>query len=279
MFAQVARGVTLGGLKSTAAAPTFKYYVANVQGEDERMDFMVWRMPKHVRQNACRVDGVNGLHLSERDFTTGRYVGLLGVPLVSWDQYVQDRESVTRDFTSVTHAAAGCFLSHLKAWQQIEKDGVDIGIVLEDDVTVWSESYDEDLRRWILTASETNSSAPWDMAILSLAKSEDQEHETGPVGALVPYLGKGTAAVAVRRTSIPAIRNSLLPIRGPIDRFMGHVNGEGIRFVRTDRSMVNTYTHRSDVQEKSKDERDLRAHGSHSKAGGDRVYVDLPDCA
>lgn len=99
--------------------PNFKIFVINLAHSSARWHHVSQQLDR-LQLPYERIEAVYGKALSESQIDA-----VFSNQLA--DKYFHYR---------LTRGEIGCYLSHIKAWQRIVEDGLDFGIVLEDDINI-----------------------------------------------------------------------------------------------------------------------------------------------
>lgn len=213
----------------------YKFYVLNLDNRPERFRMFHEHMwPGTMKDHTCRIAAVNGRANLTADFAQGgRLHGRSNYPLPQ-----------TWDWNGLNEGSLGCFMSHTLAWDQIEKDGVDVGVVIEDDAYQYSGTFDDDMKRVILDPENVNNKHVILMG-----------HCEGGIGDNVGLARGGTActtAMAIYRKGIPMMKEKLFPVQTSIDDQLnlklGYAYETGFELWRTQGKMVDQTHDDTDVQ-------------------------------
>lgn len=103
----------------------YKIYYINLDRSKERNDF-IQKQLKSLNQEWIRIPAVNGSDLDEKIVEqAGR------------------NQSLVMSLVKPNAGQVGCFLSHRKAWEIIKEQEEDFAILLEDDIVIHKELFDE----------------------------------------------------------------------------------------------------------------------------------------
>lgn len=214
---------------------TYRFYVLNLDRRPERFRMFYENMqPKLMKGNTCRIGSVDGgADISSEFAEGGRLVGRSNWP-----------PTQTGGWAGLNPGALGCFMSHTLAWDAIEKDDVDVGIVLEDDAYMWSDTFDEDMKRVILDPENVNNK---DVILMG--------HCEGGIGGNVGLARGGTACttgMAVMKHAIPKMREKMFPVYESIDSQLNLRLGydyDNFELWRTQGKMLDQRHDMTDIQQ------------------------------
>lgn len=240
---------------------TFKYYLLNLDRRPDRLTNFAAGMQPSMKGNICRIKAADGYALGEADFAPG-------TPLHGRSTWPPQKADGWNDLKP---GALGCFMSHTLAWDQIEKDDVDVGIVIEDDVKQWSGTFEQDLKKQVLNADNFKH---YDVLLMS--------HCAGGLGENVKLHKAGTACtgmMAVKKNSIPLMKKELFPVREAIDSMMNlklHYNRQDFNIYITEPKMADQDHSDTDIQ---KFRQLLNTDKAQQKKKLEQAHQDIPDCA
>lgn len=156
----------------------------------------------------------------------------------------------------LTKGAIGCYLSHVKIWEDVMQKGHDIVLILEDDAKVPSDILHK-MNQCIVQIP-----VDWDVVLLGYICNECVEHSSYKKVERFML----THSYLITRTAIDKIleTKSLFPITQQIDSYMSELSGVlNIYTVKT--KLVPQFKSRTDIQAPLKDK--------HSKEAHDRLHV------
>ena len=156
----------------------------------------------------------------------------------------------------LTKGAIGCYLSHVKIWEDIMQKGHDIVLILEDDAKVPSDILHK-LNQCIVQIP-----VDWDVVLLGYICNECVQHN----GYKKVERFMLTHSYLITRTAIDKIlqTKSLFPITQQIDSYMSELSGV-LNIYTLKRKLVPQFKSRTDIQAPLKDK--------HSKEAHERLYV------
>lgn len=235
---------------------TYKYYLLNLDRRPNRLSKFAKVMRPSMQDNICRIKAVDGQTLGAKDFANGtRLHGRSTWP-------VQKAEG----WNDLKPGALGCFMSHTLAWDQIEKDGVDVGIVIEDDVYQYSKTFDEDVKKQVLNEENLKH---YNVLLMS--------HCAGAMGENMGMHKGGTACtgmMAVPRRSIPQMKKELFPVREAIDSQLNlkmQYKNNGFSIYVAEPKMADQDHSQTDIQ-------NFRQKLDDTSTDIDRAHQLIPDC-
>ena len=149
----------------------------------------------------------------------------------------------------LTRGAIGCYLSHIRAWNQILKDGSNIGLVFEDDANIpigVQGSINEAMR---------NAPPDWDIVLMGVACHTCNGVRTRPGFLRVKkfwllhcYLIKASAIQKIFKS------DALFPIGQQIDSLLSEMS-DMLKIYAVSPGFVNQRASRTDIQAPLKEER------------------------
>ena len=104
---------------------SYKIYYINLDRSKTRDDF-IQKQLKSFNQDYIRISAVNGSDLDEEIINQA-----------------SKNQSLTMSLVKPNAGQVGCFLSHRKAWEMIKEQEEDFAILLEDDIIIHQELFDE----------------------------------------------------------------------------------------------------------------------------------------
>lgn len=104
---------------------SYKIYYINLDRSKERNDF-IQKQLKDFKQDYLRIPAVNGNDLDEKMI-----------------KQAGKNQSLVMSLVKPNAGQVGCFLSHRKAWEIIKEQKEDFAILLEDDIVIHKELFDE----------------------------------------------------------------------------------------------------------------------------------------
>ncbi|WP_417658795.1 glycosyltransferase family 25 protein [Pseudidiomarina sp.] len=209
--------------------PNFKIFVINLAHSTERWQHVSQQLDRlHLPYE--RLDAVNGKLLTEAEINA-----VFSTQLA--DKYFHYR---------LTRGEIACYLSHLKAWQKIVDDGLDFGIVLEDDININALFSEVPNRIAAFTVK-------WDFIKLA-APFKDQPYdviESDTHLRVVSYRRKPPMGACAQAVSVSGARQLLTlrpPIFRPVDVDLQWSYELGIRTLGlVPYTVDNTHQHSSDI--------------------------------
>lgn len=209
--------------------PNFKIFIINLAHSTERWQHVSQQLER-LQLPYERIDAVYGKTLSDSEIDA-----VFSTTLA--DKYFHYR---------LTRGEIACYLSHIKAWQQIIDDGLDFAIVLEDDINIDSLFAHVPER----IAAFNNS---WDVIKLA-APFKDQPYDTIESGSqlsVVHYRRKPPMGACAQAISFSGARHLLHlrpPIFRPVDVDLQWSFELGIRtFGLVPYTVDNTHQHGSEI--------------------------------
>lgn len=151
----------------------------------------------------------------------------------------------------LTKGAIGCYLSHVKIWEDVLQKEHNIALILEDDAKIPSDML------WNLNISIVNVPVDWDVVLLGYMCNKCVTHDKYKKVERFML----THSYIITRRGIEKIlqTKSLFPITQQIDSYMSELSGV-LNIYTVERKLVLQFKSRTDIQAPLKDKKDRRVH-------------------
>lgn len=151
----------------------------------------------------------------------------------------------------LTKGAIGCYLSHVKIWEDVLQKGHNIAFILEDDAKIPPNML------WSLNTSIVNIPVDWDVVLLGYLCNQCVDHTNYKKVERFML----THSYIITRQGIEKIlqTKSLFPITQQIDSYMSELSGV-LNIYTVQRKLVPQFKSRTDIQAPIKDKNSKHAH-------------------
>jgi len=191
-------------------------YVINLAKNKDRLDLITHLYNKSDLKNIpfIRIDAINGKEIDVEPYVTPRvYSGIVDIENNNGQRY---------HHSQITRGAVGCYLSHLKIYEQIQQsyDSKPYALILEDDA--W---FNENIYKSGIRYLYKNIPQDWDIVLLGKIDRDIIPHEN--------YLEMrefwGTHGYIITKNGVhKMLQNANIPINDQIDAVMGKLSRENI---------------------------------------------------
>jgi GR25 family glycosyltransferase involved in LPS biosynthesis len=190
----------------------FDCYVINMKKNKDRLDYIqnIYNLSDLNTVKLIRIEAVNGKDINIEPYVTQHvYKGIQGI----------ERTNQRHHHSQITRGAIGCYLSHLKLYDLIQKSEKPYALVLEDDAKFNPDIYKSGIQNILNDMPED-----WDIILLGRMQHDVINKEK----YLIVQRFWGTWGYLISQKGIKnMLKYGNIPIDDQIDAVMGKLSREG----------------------------------------------------